>query len=74
MTRCLPKEAHFRILSKSGEEQVGSITRSWNSDNASYSTNIYYQDPDMEVKKKSLLIGAAFLLEYMFFQGRNPCY
>lgn len=43
-------------------EQVGSITRSWNADNSSYSTNIYFNDPNLDVKRKSLFVGAAFLL------------
>lgn len=43
-------------------EQVGSITRTWNADNASYSTNIYFNDANMDVRRKSLFLGAAFLL------------
>lgn len=63
LTRCLPKETHFRVFSMGGyREQMGSITRSWNADNASYSTNIYFNDPNLEVRRKSLLVAAAFLL------------
>lgn len=63
LTRCLPKETHFRIFSMGGgRTQVGSITRTWNADNASYSTNIYFNDPNLDVKRKSLFLGAAFLL------------
>lgn len=74
-TGLLPREAHFRVLALGGPRiQVGTITHSWNADSACYSTNIYYTDANMDVHRKSLLLGAAFLLEYMFFQGRNYCY
>lgn len=63
LTRCLPKETHFRIFSMGGHrEQVGSITRTWNADNACYSTNIYFNDPNLDVRRKSLFLAAAFLL------------
>lgn len=43
--------------------------RQWNSDINSYSMNIYFADPTMDPKLKSLFIGLGFLLEYLFFQS-----
>lgn len=72
LTRCLPKETHFRVFSMGGHrEQVGSITRSWNADNASYSTNIYFNDPNLDVKRKSFFVGAAFLLVRWVSEGNS---
>lgn len=70
---CMPKEQHFRILTADQTQQVGTITRQWNSDLNSYTMNIYYADPSMDSKKKALIIGLAFLLEYLYFQSKSFC-
>uniref|UniRef100_A0A182WI64 Phospholipid scramblase n=1 Tax=Anopheles minimus TaxID=112268 RepID=A0A182WI64_9DIPT len=68
----MPKETHFRVLDRDRMTQKGTITRAWNVSSASYTNNIYYSDPTMDVKFKSLFIAAAFMLEYLYFQS-NCC-
>ena len=58
----MPKETHFRVLDRDRMTQKGTITRAWNVNTASYTNNIYYSDPTMDVKFKSLFIAAAFML------------
>ncbi|GAB0091771.1 Phospholipid scramblase [Sergentomyia squamirostris] len=72
-TGYLPKEASFRMLSPDYLTQVGTISRSWNVDISMYSLNVYFTDQDLDVKIKALFLGAAFLMEYMYFQGRSCC-
>ncbi|XP_055687144.1 phospholipid scramblase 4 [Lutzomyia longipalpis] len=72
-TGYLPKEVGFRVLSPDYLTQVGTISRTWNADVSMYSLNIYFTDQDLDVKNKSLFIGAAFLAEYMYFQTRGCC-
>ncbi|XP_059620530.1 phospholipid scramblase 2 [Phlebotomus argentipes] len=72
-TGFLPSETSFRLMSLDMLTQVGTISRTWNSEISMHSLNIYFTDQDLDVKKKSLMIGAAFLMEYMYFQGKNWC-
>ncbi|XP_052859899.1 phospholipid scramblase 1-like [Anopheles cruzii] len=68
----MPKETHFRVMDRDLLTQKGTITRAWNVNTSSYTNNIYFSDPSMDVKFKSLFIAAAFLLEYLYFQS-NCC-
>uniref|UniRef100_A0AAG5D9Q1 Phospholipid scramblase n=1 Tax=Anopheles atroparvus TaxID=41427 RepID=A0AAG5D9Q1_ANOAO len=68
----MPKETHFPVMDRDLMTQKGTITRAWNVGTSSYTNNIYYSDPTMDVKFKSLFIAAAFLLEYLYFQS-NCC-
>ncbi|KAG5668736.1 hypothetical protein PVAND_016663 [Polypedilum vanderplanki] len=70
---CIPKEYHFRIMTADEQTQSGTITRQWNSDLSCYTMNIYFADPGMDSKIKSLFLGLGFLLEYLYFQSRNCC-
>lgn len=70
---CMPKEYHFRIMTADEQQQSGTITRQWNTDLSSYTMNIYFADPGMDPKIKSLFLGLGFLLEYLYFQSRNCC-
>ena len=54
-------------------QQSGTITRQWNTDLNSYSMNIYFADPAMDPKIKSLFLGSGFLLEYLYFQDTKCC-
>lgn len=58
----MPKEHSFRVMDGEGLTQKGSIVRKWNSDTNLYTTNVYFTDPDLNVRLKSLYVGAAFLL------------
>lgn len=58
----MPKEHTFRVMSGDGLTQKGTIVRKWNTDTNLYTTNVYFTDPDLNVRLKSLYIGAAFLL------------
>ena len=68
-----PKERNFRIMSGNGLTQKGAINRKWNADLNLYTLNVYFVDPDLNVRLKALFISAAFLLEYMYFQSRCGC-
>lgn len=58
----------FQILSADQTQQSGTITRQWNTDLNAYTMNIYFGDPSMDPKLKSLFLGLGFLLEYLYFQ------
>lgn len=61
-TGYLPKESSFRMLSPDYLTQIGTISRTWNSDVSMYTLNVYFADQDLDVKKKALFLGAAFLI------------
>lgn len=64
------KEFHLKILSLDGLRQHGEITRIWSNTMLTYTQNIYFNDPNMDVKLKSLFLAAAFLMEYVYFQSK----
>ncbi|XP_005177059.1 phospholipid scramblase 3 [Musca domestica] len=65
---CLPKETYFKI--HSGGELRASIDRKWMNGKSQYTTNIYFSDAKLTSKDRALILGAAFLLEYLYFQTR----
>ncbi|XP_030368834.1 phospholipid scramblase 3 [Scaptodrosophila lebanonensis] len=65
---CLPKESYFKI--HSGGDLRASIDHKWLASKSQYTTNIYFSDMKLTSKERALILGAAFLLEYMFFQKR----
>ncbi|XP_017464476.1 PREDICTED: phospholipid scramblase 2 isoform X1 [Rhagoletis zephyria] len=65
---CLPKESFFRI--HSGGDLRASIDHKWVANKSQYTTNIYFSDAKLLAKERALILGAAFLLEYMYFQTR----
>ncbi|XP_058457096.1 phospholipid scramblase 1 [Malaya genurostris] len=66
----MPSEAHFVVLDREMRNQKGSITRAWNVTSSSYTNNIYFNEPELDVRLKALFLGAAFLLEYIYFQSK----
>ena len=58
----MPKETHFRVLDRELRAQKGTITRAWNVASSSYTNNIYFSDPELDVRLKALYIGATFML------------
>ncbi|KAF5297161.1 hypothetical protein FQR65_LT10060 [Abscondita terminalis] len=72
-TRCactsLGKDAHFKVYSPDGMTQVGSINHLWDQLLADYHLCIQFPGRSVDSKHKALLLGAAFLLEYMYYQS-----
>uniref|UniRef100_A0A1Q3FK77 Phospholipid scramblase n=1 Tax=Culex tarsalis TaxID=7177 RepID=A0A1Q3FK77_CULTA len=66
----MPKETHFRVMDRDLRTQKGTITRAWNVGSSSYTNNIYFAEPELDVQLKALYLGAAFLLEYIYFQSK----
>lgn len=58
----MPKETHFRVMDRDLRTQKGTITRAWNVGSSSYTNNIYFAEPELDVELKTLYLGAAFLL------------
>ncbi|KAG5875310.1 hypothetical protein JTB14_022221 [Gonioctena quinquepunctata] len=71
----LGKAENFQIYNFDGSTQIGSIIYQWDQVQVSY--NILLQMPSniWETRYKALLMGSAFLLEYMFFENskKNRC-
>ncbi|RZC32018.1 phospholipid scramblase 2-like [Asbolus verrucosus] len=65
----LSKNHNFQIFSSDGSTQIGSIIHQWDQVQVAY--NLYMQLPGHEhnTRHKALLLGAAFLLEYMYFEN-----
>ncbi|XP_057657758.1 uncharacterized protein LOC130894789 [Diorhabda carinulata] len=64
----LGKSQNFQIFNYDGSTQIGSIIYQW--DNIQVSYNLLLQMPSniTETRHKALLLGSAFLLEYMYFE------
>lgn len=58
---CNSRELFLKVFSPDGILQIGSITRTWNTDISTFTQNVYFTDPQMDVQTKSLFLGAAFL-------------
>ncbi|EDX06567.1 phospholipid scramblase 1 [Drosophila simulans] len=65
---CLPKDCYFKI--HSGGNMRASIDHKWMASKSQYTTNIYFTDAKLTAKERALILGSAFLLEYLFFQTR----
>lgn len=63
---CNAKELHLRVLSSDYKQQVGSITRIWNTDISTFTQNVYFSDPGQDVKTKALFLGVTFLTVSIF--------
>lgn len=70
---CMPREYHFRVLTADKTQQMATLTRLWNTDLNAYTMNIYFAEPTMDAKVKALILGLAFLLEYLYFQSKSCC-
>ncbi|XP_065086250.1 phospholipid scramblase 1 [Ochlerotatus camptorhynchus] len=66
----MPKETHFRVMDRNLSTQKGTITRAWNVGSSAYTNNIYFSEPELDVRLKTLFVGAAFMLEYLYFQSK----
>lgn len=55
------QELYLRVLSADCAQQLGTITRIWNTDISTFTQNVYFADPGMAVQTKALLVAVAFL-------------
>jgi len=75
MCACLAfgKDAHFKIYNSDRTTQVGSINRQWDQIQLAYNLCVHFPGRSIDTKRKALLLGAAFLLEYMYFFKTTGC-
>ncbi|XP_014218109.1 phospholipid scramblase 1 [Copidosoma floridanum] len=67
---CMSRETQFQILSTDRSRQIASLIRHWDSALVDYSTLLTFP-LNTAVKLKSLLLGAAFLLEFLYFANQR---
>ncbi|XP_012061921.1 PREDICTED: phospholipid scramblase 1-like [Atta cephalotes] len=63
---CMFKEAQFQIVSLDGSRQVASLIHQWDHFAVDYILLLTFP-VDTDVRLKSLLLGASFLIEYLYF-------
>ncbi|XP_044741633.1 phospholipid scramblase 2-like isoform X2 [Chrysoperla carnea] len=66
-------ESNFSVLSSDRQSIVGSIKHQWDHILVGYTLVVNFPERNLNVKHKALLIGAAFLLEYMLFLQTRKC-
>ncbi|XP_012339501.1 uncharacterized protein LOC100865698 [Apis florea] len=64
---CMYREAQFQVISIDGTHQMASLMHQWDNNIHDYVLLITFPT-EMNTKLKSLLLAAAFLLEYMYFE------
>ncbi|XP_046383387.1 phospholipid scramblase 1-like [Ischnura elegans] len=64
---CVNMEDNFKIMSCDGTRIVGSISNIWNDVQAQHNLHVVFPR-DEGTQMKAVLLGAAFLLQYMFFE------
>ncbi|KAA3675517.1 uncharacterized protein DEA37_0006232 [Paragonimus westermani] len=73
---CIGEDINFKVLSANGTAEVGRITKQWTNIIQEYLTdadNFGVSFPmDLDVKVKATLIGAVFLIDFMFFEDNQP--
>ncbi|GLV41697.1 uncharacterized protein CBL_13364 [Carabus blaptoides fortunei] len=62
------EEAYFKIFSPDGTIQMGSIHYQWDQLLVGYNLCLTFPSRNTSSKEKALLLGATFLLEYMYFE------
>ncbi|XP_068200348.1 phospholipid scramblase 1-like [Palaemon carinicauda] len=67
-------DVKFKIVTAHGSAQIGSITKKWQgycNESLSEADNFSINFPiDLEIRSKALLLGAMFLIDFMFFERR----
>uniref|UniRef100_A0A8D2LMR9 Phospholipid scramblase n=2 Tax=Varanus komodoensis TaxID=61221 RepID=A0A8D2LMR9_VARKO len=65
-------DVHFEVKSFDGQTTIGGITKQWGGmarEAATNASNFLIQFPlDLDIKMKALVLGACFLLDFMFFE------
>ncbi|XP_011877806.1 PREDICTED: phospholipid scramblase 1-like [Vollenhovia emeryi] len=64
---CMYKEAQFQIISLDGSRQIATLMHQWDHLVVDYILLLTFPI-DTDVRLKSLLLGASFLIEYLYFQ------
>ena len=76
MVECC-SDMEFKVMSLDGEQQVGKVTKQWSgflkeafTDADNFGINF---PMDLDVKAKATMLGAVFLIDFMFFEkaGNN---
>lgn len=62
------KDKHFKIYNAEATTQLGSINHQWDQVQADYVLCLQFPNRNVDAKTKALLLGTAFLLEYMYFE------
>lgn len=72
---CCFGEVEFRVLSVDGRTQVGRIARRWSGFARELFTGVDYFGihfpKDLDVKMKAVMIGACFLINFMFYENHE---
>lgn len=63
------KETKFNILSADRKNVKGTLNRQWNPNLKSHTINIFFDHFDIDIDKKILIIGSAFMLDTKYFRG-----
>ncbi|XP_039757865.1 phospholipid scramblase 2-like [Pararge aegeria] len=61
--------SEFKILTGDSLRQVGKIAHAWDRELVSFTTNINFPVHAVQPKHKALILAAAFLLEYTYFES-----
>ncbi|XP_012254561.2 phospholipid scramblase 2-like isoform X1 [Athalia rosae] len=64
---CITQDTQFQILSVDGTHQIASLMHQWDHLQNVYTITLTVPS-DTDVKLKGLLLGAAFLMEYLYFE------
>ncbi|XP_024893917.1 phospholipid scramblase 1-like [Temnothorax curvispinosus] len=64
---CMYKEAQFQVTSMDGSRQIASLMHQWDHLAVDYILLLTFPI-NTDVRLKSLLLGASFLIEYLYFQ------
>ena len=68
-------DVEFKVLSADGETEVGMISKQWSGvlkEGFSDADNFGISFPiDLDVRMKATLLGALFLIDFMFFEKKN---
>ncbi|XP_071441675.1 phospholipid scramblase 1-like [Hetaerina americana] len=65
---CVHTEDNFNILSFDGTRLVGSISNQWNDIQGQHNLSIMFPSEE-GIHMRAVLLGAAFLMQYMFFES-----
>ncbi|KAK9297369.1 hypothetical protein QLX08_008931 [Tetragonisca angustula] len=64
---CMYPESHFKVMSVDGSHQIASLMHLWDSILREYILLVTFSK-DLDASLKSLLLAAAFLIEYVYFK------
>lgn len=61
-------QAKFDVLSPDCTNNLGSIVHGWDSMSSGYNLTVAFPTTEVNTEMKAVILGAAFLLEYMYFE------